>query len=765
MKVPRPKGPFVGRHKLVRFLEAHSDARAVVLVGPPGRGRRRVVAESGFGEAATWLEGPEIGDAKPDDAPFVLYLPTQTREETERLLTDLGDEPAIVAIAEEPPEDYALSLPVPPLTKEEACVLLERQLQREAPLLEVADDGALMRFSDSLRGFPGAFELVAKRAASLGASLFSGASPASSQCLEPIRSELRGWYSRRAPADRELIALAVVSRDPAASLANAELLGEAELARGARLGVIWTGDPLVVDPLIAASVEELPTDAAIVAARRRLARWALQGCEEWPRSWSKDPDLLAGLRVRAPHLQAIVSAALEASDVDDALDAGLHAGAALVRLVTETGDPTTLVEKIDALVESARGRDVDPRALAHAMTVAERTRRKSRAVESDALREALRIARTTDDQALVAFVQYARGVRAAELRDLEQARQLLAEVAEQDADPSSKGHAMLRLAILEPRSDRAELIEAALRHFQREGDLYGEMIARTYRMQHERDEGRFELARREGATVIELNERFGSSTVRAFGHLLLGRLLASAGEHDESHRHFRSSMDAYEELGNAHAGGLAAMQCGEVALEAGDLDAAHASFDEAARRLAPLAQPDLDLAVDAHRGILAHAWFRRTGEAAYRQRAVEIVGAIEEEFPTDDALRAVPMLASVLRRLRLRLDDGDDEVRTVATVARDGTWIARGDGEVVSLANRKAPRLILAALATSAPCSIDDLAEAGWPDETLTYESGRNRVYVAISTLRKLGLEEALVFDEDEDGYVLDGVVISSDTA
>ena len=49
---------------------------------------------------------------------------------------------------------------------------------------------------------------------------------------------------------------------------------------------------------------------------------------------------------------------------------------------------------------------------------------------------------------------------------------------------------------------------------------------------------------------------------------------------------------------------------------------------------------------------------------------------------------------------------------------------------------------------------MDALQSAGWPGERMHPEAASNRVYVAITTLRKLGLKPVLV--RRDDGYLLD---------
>ena len=52
------------------------------------------------------------------------------------------------------------------------------------------------------------------------------------------------------------------------------------------------------------------------------------------------------------------------------------------------------------------------------------------------------------------------------------------------------------------------------------------------------------------------------------------------------------------------------------------------------------------------------------------------------------------------------------------------------------------------------PVSVESLLEAGWPGERVQVEAGLNRVHVALSTLRGIGLRDVLV--NRDHGYLLD---------
>ncbi len=91
--------------------------------------------------------------------------------------------------------------------------------------------------------------------------------------------------------------------------------------------------------------------------------------------------------------------------------------------------------------------------------------------------------------------------------------------------------------------------------------------------------------------------------------------------------------------------------------------------------------------------------------------------------------------------------------------AANGEWFRSPDGERTDLRDRSTLVRILGALAArrrSAPgsaLSVPELLEVGWPGERVEPRSGANRVYVALTTLRRLGLRDILL--RERDGYLL----------
>lgn len=86
----------------------------------------------------------------------------------------------------------------------------------------------------------------------------------------------------------------------------------------------------------------------------------------------------------------------------------------------------------------------------------------------------------------------------------------------------------------------------------------------------------------------------------------------------------------------------------------------------------------------------------------------------------------------------------------------DSSAFAPPGGEWVSLGNRPTLITLLSSLDQSRPRSLQELGEIMWPEERILFRALRNRVYVALSTLRKLGLTLIVTTD---DGWQLDPAI------
>ncbi len=137
---------------------------------------------------------------------------------------------------------------------------------------------------------------------------------------------------------------------------------------------------------------------------------------------------------------------------------------------------------------------------------------------------------------------------------------------------------------------------------------------------------------------------------------------------------------------------------------------------------------------------------RRASMRAYCEvsaRELEVLGCV----PDEDA---------ITRRLAELVAPDVSKAELPLTLGPEGAWVGTPSGEVFALRagplRRLALHLARARRATPGLSQgVDALLEAGWPGENPQREAGLNRVYVALSTLRKLGLRDVL--ERDEQGY------------
>jgi hypothetical protein len=92
-------------------------------------------------------------------------------------------------------------------------------------------------------------------------------------------------------------------------------------------------------------------------------------------------------------------------------------------------------------------------------------------------------------------------------------------------------------------------------------------------------------------------------------------------------------------------------------------------------------------------------------------------------------------------------------------LGEDGAWFQRQDGERVDLSRRPVLRNVLRVLADArqrtpgTPVSAFRLIHDAWPGDRARHESALNRLYVALSTLRELGLRDVIV--RHNGGYLI----------
>jgi tetratricopeptide (TPR) repeat protein len=265
-----------------------------------------------------------------------------------------------------------------------------------------------------------------------------------------------------------------------------------------------------------------------------------------------------------------------------------------------------------------------------------------------------------------------------------------------------------------------------------------------------------------------LARRVGHSHWEAMASSYLAMLRHDAGELDAASALYDASIAALDHLGVRRAEGITLFGRAVLRVERGRFEAAEDDLREALseeRATSPDYEPLLAAALAipaAARGDREardhHLRFARQCAARRGDRFVPLIQALEAALAGGSAIspiatiegrllaRAVAALATRGPRRTLRLGD-------------DAAWFAIDDGPRVDLARRRPLRRVLVALVERhrepdrPALSVDALIRAGWPDERLVPSAGAARLYTAVATLRRMGLDG--VIERRGEGYAL----------
>lgn len=525
----------------------------------------------------------------------------------------------------------------------------------------------------------------------------------------------------------------------------------------------------------------------------RHAKYFVESAEAWAaRVEARDgEDARARLLLERENLLAVVERILGRGTVSARIaELALRALVALAPVLSLRGPLETYARHMERALEVTAGSGADPRLQARGLLVRGSLRRDRgdlAGAERD-LGEALVLAHHTGDarveaRALLAIARVAaqRGDRARAMLGVDKAAALAASAG--DAGGEARAHlarATGRMASGDLAAARAELDRALLQARALRSAVAEAPIRRRLALL-ELHEGRSADARAEAEASRELAEaladRRGAAIARALGGLadhLDGDVDRAAAEYGTAIAELAAggfaSLEAIVSglLGIAHAErgdrGEARLlvQAARASLEGGDagLEAffscvlarieAIAGREQSARALIASARARAASAGDPGLGALVEALEASLGRAEGSE------GAAEGPAPGSLAIALIARLRDRgPRSTPPRAIDDEGALR----VGAGGAWFRAPGGERVDLTRRKPLRLLLDRLAEErvrAPGSAlawDALIAAGWPGEKMRADAGAHRVRVAISTLRKLGLREAI--RTEEDGYLI----------
>ena len=226
------------------------------------------------------------------------------------------------------------------------------------------------------------------------------------------------------------------------------------------------------------------------------------------------------------------------------------------------------------------------------------------------------------------------------------------------------------------------------------------------------------------------------------------------GDTRDAERVLRRARECIQGVGSPRYEALidACRSCALAA--AGDLGAARAVLADAERAGAQCSsEPALEATLQIHQLSLR----LRSGEWREAESITAAARALATAHPSDDSRFALRVLLSIV---------GPSSPRSAAALVvwEEGrAFRTPHASHRVELPPRSPGRRILVLLASrriDAPgdvVPVEEIIDAGWPGERIRPDAALNRAYVALATLRKLGLREALVTGAG--GYCLDPAV------
>ncbi len=809
---------FVGRADALARLDALAvDAKRIVIAGPPGVGKSRLVArwvgprdarvaradlstardlEDGLRRIARALAldfGPQddtervvhrVGQVLASRTPVILWLDDAdavvealaaplARWDAEGLLTLVTSRRAVLDVP-------CSVLTLPPLSREEALELLVERARTVRPdfVASEAQRPSLEALIDHLDAMPLALELVAPRLRLLSPAQLLARLAALPGARDALGVALERSFELLQPWERDALGQCAVFRD-GFYLEAAEAVIDLSAHRGAP-DVLTVLESLVAQSLLRTeAAAELPDEvrvrhfgavrehaAKMLASdtgevRRRHARYYRDAAERWDEG-IESPDeaaCTARLVIELPNLEV----AYEASEDDPETAARL---ALVLHMAYQRRGPfgrqRELVEEARALAARSGERGLLARA---ELAVARVLRWSGELAESDgALERALASAVEAGDVATEASC--ARNLAANRFRD-----------GDLDAFGRHLQHAL----------------EAA----QRSGRASDEVNARNGLGYLYAERGDTEVAQTELERALRLAQQTEIPGLIALVHASLSELTLRAERLKETERHASAAIAVYERLGYLRQWAREHLVRGWARMLEGDLEGAEADADAALERARWLGLAGPAAEARELGGLVA---FLRGDFVAAREALEERAAAIPAGHPRHErtwayvgAARARLGHETAAEEAFARVGDGDAVTRALLAFARgtsipldssagaearriaamaegatagvrlnvagDGRSFSVGEDEPVDLTRRRALRGILEALvaqhvvAPGEPISLDGVLDAGWPGERMSPESGARRVYVTINRLRKLGLGDLLLTTGD--GYMI----------
>ncbi|MBT3223030.1 MAG: tetratricopeptide repeat protein, partial [Proteobacteria bacterium] len=357
----------------------------------------------------------------------------------------------------------------------------------------------------------------------------------------------------------------------------------------------------------------------------------------------------------------------------------------------------------------------------------------------------------------------------------------------QEGNRVFEGNALANLGIADYIQGRLESAceqhRLALAIHHEAGNRQGEVLTRVHLANARADQGRNDEAHRHYQTALDGARELGNK-----GHL--GAVLCDYGDfahrlgrYDEARSHLEEALTLAREVGDRRAVGIIMGNLGELLLRLDVPDEAEAYLE----RAIDITDPTDTVVGGAARGSLALCRAKKGRFAEARELLAQgsiqlqkahfvselgilLCKAVLVEKMANDVDAAERLLTEAKNLAKKHGSAvGSDFARHLAelvdpepqlTVGPEARWFKVGAAPRVDMSRRGPMRRLLAMMAQNPGVThdVDAMFQAGWPGQNIQYDAATQRVYVAISRLRSMGLKDFL--KTRDEGYYLDAQTI-----
>lgn len=309
---------------------------------------------------------------------------------------------------------------------------------------------------------------------------------------------------------------------------------------------------------------------------------------------------------------------------------------------------------------------------------------------------------------------------------------------------------------------RTHLVDALRIH--REGYArHWEGVTLAYLAMVDHEAGRPAEAHDGYARAIDLLHEIDVRRAEGLTRFARASLLVAEDRVADARAELHRALDLCRAMAPDHEGLVQGALGGVAAIE-GDLGASVDLFACAHIALRPFARSSFAAAVDVYAGLLDLARARAAPDG--KRAPFEASARARLAASADPAARSfeIRLARRQLERALAGFTARPEAPRRALTIGPQGLWFKPPRAKAsVHLHRRRALQRIVDELArhrSQAPgeaLNIAHLVAAGWPGERVLAEAGRERVYTAIATLRRLGLKGLLL--QQDDGYLFDASI------